>query len=316
MQSNLALELVRVTEAAALAAARTMGLGDADRTHQAAVQSMHHTLSQMPVSAVVALGEGQVGEVQALAHGSEIGAGGPGIELLLLPIDGPTSCAQGGGYALSLVAASEAGVFLRTPDIDYEKIAVGPKGKGVIDLRLSPVENLKRLAEAMKSYVEDLTIAILDRPRHTDLIRSVRDAGARIRLIPGGDTSGALATVHPMHGIDALMGVGKAREGLLAAAALYAVGGDLQMRPRPQNRVEQEALAKVGIHDFNKIFKLNDLVSGEVFFAATGVTRSEFLEGVHFKPGGAVSHSFVVRSGSATVRRIVSDHFFDREPKY
>jgi fructose-1,6-bisphosphatase II len=316
MRRNLALELVRVTEAAALSAARTMGLGKVEDTHRAAIEAMKHLLESLSIEGVIVLGEGEPGEVERLARGTVIGKGEQQAELITLPIDSPASCSQGEGYALSVLAACQDGMFLKTPDIYFEKLVVGPKGKGVIDLNRTPIENLKRFAESSGSYIEDITVTILDRPRHTDLIRQIREAGARIRLIPGGDVSGALATCNPQSPTDVLMGVGRAREGLLAAAAVSAMGGDMQMRARPSNRVEQEALRQAGIADFNRVFKLDELVSGDISFAATGVTRSEFLEGVQFIPGGAISHSLVVRSVSGTVRRIVSEHHFDRKPIY
>jgi fructose-1,6-bisphosphatase II len=316
MHGNLALELVRVTEAAALAAARTMGVGKIPETHRAAVKAMHLTLNQVAMDGHVVLGEGVEGEAESLFHRCTLGAGGRKVDLLVLPIDGPTSCAQGLGNATSAVAASEKGTFLQTPDIYYEKLAVGPLGKDVIDLKKSATENLENLARVKNVYVQDLTVAVLDRPRHTELIREIREAGARIRLLPDGDVGGALATGIADIGIDLLMGTGRAREGLLAAAALYAMGGDMQMRPKCMDRAQNDALRKANIHDGQKIFTLDQLVSGEIFFAATGITHSDVLKGIHFVGGGAVSHSLVVRSGSGTLRQITSRHHFDRNPQY
>lgn len=251
--------------------------------------------------------------------GEKVGNGdgddSPELDIALDPLEGTTICATGRGNALSVVAFAEKGGFLHAPDTYMEKIAVGPKARGVIDLDKSPTENLRRIAEALERYVEDLTVCILDRPRHQELIQEVRAAGARIKLIGDGDVAGAVATCFEETGVDVLMGIGGAPEGVLAAAAIRCVGGDFQGRLKPRNEQEAERARAMGIEDLDRIFTLDDLAKGDVMFAATGVTSGDFLKGVRFFKGGAVTHSVVMRSRTGTIRYVESIHRFDRKPQ-
>lgn len=317
MDRNLALEVVRVTEAAAIASARHMGRGNEKLCDQAAVDAMRRAFDSIQIHGTVVIGEGERDEAPMLYIGEKVGNGGEGlpeVDIALDPLEGTTICATGRGNALSVVAFAEKGNFLHAPDIYMDKIAVGPKAKGAIDLNKSPTENLRRIAEAMERYVEDLTVCILDRPRHEALIREVREAGARIKLIGDGDVAGAVATCFEETGVDVLFGIGGAPEGVLAAAAIRCVGGDLQGRLVPRNEEEAERAKAMGIEDLDKIFTLEELAKGDVMFAATGVTSGDFLKGVRFFKGGAMTHSVVMRSKSGTIRYIESEHRFDRKP--
>jgi fructose-1,6-bisphosphatase II len=238
------------------------------------------------------------------------------VDIALDPLEGTNLCAYGRPGAIATLALAERGNLLNAPDTYMEKIAVGPKARGAIDLTKSPTDNLRAIAEKMSRYVEDLTVMILDRPRHENLIKEVREAGARIRLIEDGDVAGAIATCFEGSGVDVLMGIGGAPEGVLAAAALKSVGGDFRGRLRPRNPQEIERAKKMGIDDINKIYDADGLAKGEVMFAATGVTTGDFLKGVRFFGGGAETHSVVMRSKSGTVRYVQSVHRFDKKPDY
>ncbi|MGE5848841.1 MAG: class II fructose-bisphosphatase, partial [Candidatus Methylomirabilota bacterium] len=236
MERNLAMEVVRVTEAAALSSARWMGLGNEKAANQSAVDAMRRAFDAVPFCGTVVIGEGERDESPMLFIGERVGSGeGTELDVALDPLEGTIIVAQGRANALAVVAIAEKGGFLRVPDTYMEKIAVGPKAKGAVDLSLSPEQNLHNIADAMKCYVEDLTVVILDRPRHAELIRAVRDAGARIKLIQDGDVSAAIATGFPETGVDVLLGIGGAPEGVLAAAALQCLGGDMQGRLKPRN---------------------------------------------------------------------------------
>jgi len=318
VERNLAMEVVRVTEAAALSSARWMGLGNEKAADQAAVDAMRRAFDAVPFCGTVVIGEGERDESPMLFIGERVGSGeGMELDVALDPLEGTNIMAQGRANALAVVAIAEKGGFLRVPDTYMEKIAVGPKAKGAVDLSLSPEQNLHTIADAMKCYVEDLTVVILDRPRHADLIRAVRDAGARIKLIQDGDVSAAIATGFPETGVDVLLGVGGAPEGVLAAAALQCLGGDMQGRLRPRNDQEVERARKLGLKDMDRIYRIGDLAkSGDVMFAATGVTDGDLLRGVRFFGGGARTHSVVMRYRSGTVRFIEATHRFDRKPVY
>ncbi len=317
MDRNLALEGVRVTEAAALSCARLMGRGDEKAADQAAVDSMRRAFNSVAIKGTVVIGEGERDEAPMLYIGEKVGAGdGPEIDIALDPLEGTTICANGAPNALSVIAMAERGNFLHSPDTYMDKIAVGPSGKGVVDLDMSPTENLKALAGAKRCRVEDLTVIILYRPRHEALIDEVRQAGARIRLISDGDVSAAIATTKPETGIDLLMGIGGAPEGVLAAAALRCVGGEMQGRLKPRNEQEIERAKKMGLKDINKKFSIDELAAGDVMFAATGVTDGDYLKGVHFFSGGATTQSVVMRSKSRTIRVINANHYFDFKPIY
>jgi len=318
VERNLAMEVVRVTEAAALSSARWMGLGNEKAADQAAVDAMRRAFDAVPFCGTVVIGEGERDESPMLFIGERVGSGeGMELDVALDPLEGTNIVAQGRANALAVVAIAEQGGFLRVPDTYMEKIAVGPKAKGAVDLSLSPEQNLHTIADAMKCYVEDLTVVILDRPRHAELIRAVRDAGARIKLIQDGDVSAAIATGFPETGVDVLLGVGGAPEGVLAAAALQCLGGDMQGRLRPRNDQEVERARKLGLKDMDRIYRIGDLAkSGDVMFAATGVTDGDLLRGVRFFGGGARTHSVVMRYRSGTVRFIEATHRFDRKPVY
>jgi fructose-1,6-bisphosphatase class II len=249
--------------------------------------------------------------------GERVGIGqGPSTDVAVDAIEGPTTCATGGYNALAVIAVADAGSLLRVPDTYMDKIACGPEGAGVIDLDRSPTENLRALAEAKGMYVEDLTVVVLDRPRHLKLIEEVRRAGARIKLISDGDVSAALATTQPETGIDIMMGVGRAPQGVLAAAALKCLDGEMQAKLKPRNETEDGQLRALGIYDRGRKYRLEDLVSGNVIFAATGITPGDFLHGVRYMRGGAVTNSVIMRSQTRTVRFMEAHHRFDRRPEY
>jgi len=319
MDRNLALEVVRVTEAAALASARLMGRGDEKAADQAAVDAMRTAFNSMNMCGTVVIGEGERDEAPMLYIGEKVGnacMNGAEIDIALDPLEGTTLTATGGPNALSVIAIASKGNFLHAPDTYMEKIAVGPRAKGAIDITKSPTENLKNIAKALKVYVEDMTVVILNRPRHQKLIDEVRAAGARIKLIPDGDVSAAIATAKEGSGVDVLMGIGGAPEGVIAAAAMKCVGGDMQGILRPRNNEEIERAKKMGIPDINRVYGIEDLAAGDVMFAATGVTDGDYLSGVRFFGGGAETHSVVMRSKTRTVRYITAIHHFNYKPTY
>jgi fructose-1,6-bisphosphatase II len=318
MDRNLALEVVRVTEAAALAAARWVGRGDEVAADLEAARAIQRAFRAIPVTGRVVVGEGQEEDGVPLSEGERLGGGGEELSIAVDAIDGAIACATGAANALSVVAISDdpGGGFLRCPRTYMDKIVVGPEGRDVVDLDRSPTHNLKSLADARGVYVEDLTVAILDRPRHEKLIAEVRKAGARIRLIVDGEVSAALATTCPESGIDLSMGVGSASATLLAAAGLSGFGGMLQARFLPSNAEQASSLAAAGIQDAARKYSLGDLVHGSVMFAATGVTTGDLLRGVRFFRGGATTNSLVMRSKTRTVRRIEATHRFDFKPEY
>jgi fructose-1,6-bisphosphatase II / sedoheptulose-1,7-bisphosphatase len=315
MDRNLALEVVRVTERAALSASMLMGRGDEKAADQAAVNAMREALNSLAIDGCVVIGEGERDEAPMLFIGEEVGAGGPKIDIALDPLEGTTITAKGGPNALAVVAMASEGGFLNSPDVYMDKIAVGGGlPDEVIDLDATPLENLQALAKAKKMDVRDLVVCILDRPRHSDLIAKVRAAGARIMLIGDGDVSGVIATSQPESGVDLYMGSGGAPEGVLAAAALRCIGGQFQGRLIFRNDGERGRAARCGITDFDRKYKLEDLASGDVMFAATGVTDGSMLRGVRRNAGGATTHSMVMRSKTGTVRLIEAFHNFTRKP--
>jgi fructose-1,6-bisphosphatase class II len=317
MNRNLAMEFVRATESAAIASARLMGRGDEKAADQAAVDAMRALLDSIECEATVVIGEGERDEAPMLYIGEKVGSGkGPKLEIALDPLEGTTICAHGGTNSISVMAIGEPGCLLHAPDTYMLKIATGSEGKGVIDIRQSPTENLKRLADAKKCRTADLTAIVLDRPRHKELIEEIRAAGARIYLIGDGDVSAAIATATPNSGIDILMGIGGAPEGVIAAAALQCLGGEFQGILKPRNPSEIERARKMGVDDVNRVFKIHDLAKGNLMFCATGVTQGNFLDGVIFKPWGCTTHSLVMRSESGTIRHIRAEHHFDKKPRY
>ena len=316
MDRNLALEAVRVTEAAALNCARLTGCGDEKAADQAAVDAMRKAFDALAIDGTVVIGEGERDEAPMLYIGEKVGCGGPKVDIALDPLEGTTICATGGPNALAVLAMADGGNLLHCPDTYMSKIAVGPAGKGVIDLDKSPTENLHALAEAKRCKVGDLMVIILARPRHDAIIQEVRKAGARIRLIGDGDVSAAIATTKPETGIDMLLGIGGAPEGVLAAAALRCVGGEFQGRLAPRNNEEIERAKKMGVADIKKKFRIEELATGDVMFSATGVTDGDYLQGVHFFPGGATTQSVVMRSKTKTIRVINATHYFEHKPLY
>jgi fructose-1,6-bisphosphatase II len=316
MDRNLALEVVRVTEAAALASARFMGRGDEAGADQAAVEAMRRTINAIPVSGTVLIGEGNSDETSMLYVGERVGEGGNATEIALDALEGASICATGGSGALSIIAIAEHDVFFRCPNTYMEKIAVGPEGRGVIDLERSATDNLKALAGAKGVYVEDLTVALLERPRHAKLIREVRAAGARVKLLAAGDLSAALATTRPDSGIDILMGTGGGLQGVLAAAALRCAGGDMQARLAPLTQDDVRHCYAQGFNDLKRRYTLDELIRGHVMFAATGVTTGDYLGGVRFFAGGATTNSVVMRSQTRTTRYLQTNHHFQFKPEY
>ena len=315
MDRNLALEVVRVTEAAALAASLLMGRGDEKAADQAAVDAMRDALNSLEIDGTVVIGEGERDEAPMLYIGEKVGTGeGPAIDIALDPLEGTTITARGGNNALAVIAMAESGGFLNAPDVYMDKVAVGPGlPDDVVDLDETPLANLAALAKAKKADISDLVVCILDRPRHSELIAKVRSAGARIMLISDGDVSGVIATATPDAGIDMYVGSGGAPEGVLAAAALRCIGGQMQGRLLFRNDDEKARAARWGVTDLHRKYKLEDLASGDVMFAATGVTNGTMLKGVRRFPGGAFTHSVVMRSKSGTVRLIEATHNFRRK---
>jgi fructose-1,6-bisphosphatase II / sedoheptulose-1,7-bisphosphatase len=315
LDRNLALEAVRVTEAAALSASRLMGRGDEKAADQAAVDAMRYALNALAIEGTVVIGEGERDEAPMLYIGEKVGTGhGPKIDIALDPLEGTTITAKGGPNALAVIAMAEAGGFLNAPDVYMDKIAVGAGlPEGIIDLDEQPKKNLHNLAKAKHAEVADLVVCILDRPRHSELIAKVREAGARIMLIGDGDVSGVIATSRPDSGVDLYVGSGGAPEGVLAAAALRCIGGQMQGRLIFRNEDEKGRAARIGITDLNRKYGLLDLAKGDVMFAATGVTTGTMLQGVRRFAGGAITHSMVMRSKSGTVRIIEAQHNLTRK---
>jgi fructose-1,6-bisphosphatase II / sedoheptulose-1,7-bisphosphatase len=317
---NLALELVRVTEAAALAAARWMGKGDKNAADGAAVEAMRKAFDTVAISGTVVIGEGEMDEAPMLYIGEKVGlysraGGGPEVDIAVDPLEGTTLTAKGGPNAMAVVALAQKGGFLHAPDIYMEKLAVGPGlPDGVVHMDASVEENLRNLAKAKGREVSDLVVCLLDRDRHKDTIKRCRAAGARIMLIPDGDVSGVVAVSQPETGIDMYMGSGGAPEGVLAAAALRCIGGQMQGKLLFENEEQVARAREMGITDPNRIYELEDMARGEVMFAATGVTTGPMLRGVRHFGSGAETHSIVMRSKSGTVRYVEGHHNFALKP--
>ncbi len=307
---NLAVELVRVTEAAALTAGRWMGRDDKIAADQAAVDAMRQVLNSIAMSGVVVIGEGEKDQAPMLYIGEEVGsAETPKVDIAVDPIDGTRLLAMGMPNSIATVAIAERGALFESPYVMYmEKIAVGPEAAEVIDIRDSIEDNLKRVAKAKDRTVADLTVVILDRPRHADIVAQVRGAGARLRMIPDGDVAGAISTALPDTGADMLIGVGGAPEAVVAACAMRCLGGAMQCRLWPRNDDERVKTEELGI-DVSKVLTEKDLARGEDhFFAATGITDGEILRGVHYFGDGATTESVVMRSRTGTVRKIAATH--------
>ncbi len=315
---NLALELVRTTEAAALAASRWMGRGDKNGADGAAVDAMRVVLDTVPMDGIVVIGEGEKDEAPMLFNGERIGDGTPMLtDIAVDPVEGTTLTARGQANAISVIAVSERGtMFDPGPCVYMEKIATGADAAHAIDIRKSATENIHAVAEAKGESVRDLTVVILDRPRHEELIAEVRATGARIRLITDGDVAAAISTAWPDTGADLMLGIGGTPEGVIAAAALKCMGGEQQGRLWPRNDAERDAALAAG-YDLARVLTKDDLVTGDnCFFAATGITDGELLKGVHYDSRGATTQSLVMRSKSGTVREVNARHRLTKLAEY
>lgn len=311
---NLALELVRVTEAAALAAGRFMGRGDKEGADKAAVDAMRLVLNSIEMDAVVVIGEGEKDRAPMLFNGETLGTGAlPQVDIAVDPIDGTRPLAKGMTNSISTVAVAPRGTMYDPGPFMYmNKIAVGPEAKGVIDINAPVAYNLEKIAKAKDKHINDITVVILDRPRHEELIDQVRSCGARIFLIHDGDVAGALMTAWPDSGIDVLMGIGGTPEGVLAACALRGMDGEIQGKFYPRNEEEIKRAVDMG-YDLNQVITMDDLVaSDDVFFAATGITDGELLDGVKYYSHGARTDSLVIRGKTGTVREIIARHNFSK----
>lgn len=314
MDRELALEFVRVTEAAAIACGRWMGKGDKIASDQAAVDAMREAFDTVSIKGTIVIGEGEMDEAPMLYIGEEVGGGGFEVDIAVDPLEGTNLVAKGLPGSIAVIAIAPKGGLLHAPDMYMDKIAVGPKAAGKIDINAPVKENLKAVASAMDRKVEDLTVVILDRPRHDKIVKEVREAGARIKLITDGDVSPAINAAIEGTGVHMLLGIGGAPEGVIAAAALKCLGGDMQGRLYPENDAEIARAKSMGIHDINKVLTIDDLVHGEdVMFAATAITDGDLLRGVNYFGGGVRTHSIVMRYKTGTVRFVDAIHKLDRK---
>jgi fructose-1,6-bisphosphatase II len=315
---NLAMELVRVTESAALAGARWVGRGDKMAADQAAVDAMRLMIDSVSMDGVVVIGEGEKDEAPMLYNGEAVGNGsGPAVDVAVDPIDGTRLTSLGMPNALSVIALAERGtMFFPGAAVYMEKIATGPEGAGALDITAPPAENVRRVAKAKGVPTEEITVVILDRDRHQDMIREVRGAGARVFLVTDGDVAPAIAAARPGTGVDMLMGIGGTPEGVVAAAALKCLGGGIQSRLYPRNDEERQALIDGG-YDLSAVLSTDELCTGnDVFFAATGITDGSLLHGVSYHHNGATTYSMVMRSRSGTVRYIEAHHEFEKLERF
>jgi len=320
MEKLLALEMVRVTEAAAIASARFMGKGMRDEADLAATEAMRRTMDETDIAGTIVIGEGERDEAPMLYIGEQVGrhdGGGQGgqVDIAVDPLEGTNLVATGQGGAITVLAASETGGLTNAPDTYLEKLAVGPVAAGCVDITRPAAENTNRIAEALRRKPSDITVIILDRPRHEELIAEVRSTGARIKLISDGDVSAAIACAVQGTGVHAVMGIGGAPEGVITAAALRCLGGEIQARFRFRNDEERErAKVMLGHADETRVYRTEDLAGGEqLVFAATGVTEGELLQGVRFFGGGARTHSLVMAYQTKQVRFVDTVHMFDRD---
>ena len=311
---NLALELIRVTESAAMAAGRWIGRGDKISADQAAVDGMRLMLDTTSMSGVVVIGEGEKDEAPMLFNGEEVGAGtGPEVDVAVDPLEGTNLTAKGQPNAIATIACAERGtMFFPGAAVYMDKIACGPEATDVIDIEAPPGENVKRVAKAKGVQPSDVTVVVLERDRHADLIRALREVEAKLLLISDGDVAPAIAAARPESGVDLLMGIGGTPEGVLSASALKCVGGALQGKLWPRDDDERQQLIDAG-YDLDRVLTTDDLVGGDdVFFAATGVTTGALLRGVRYTPAGAITESIIMRSRSGTVRRVEAHHAFEK----
>lgn len=318
MDRNLALEFVRITEAAALACSKLTGRGDANAADQAAVDAMRKAFESLSIDGTIVIGEGERDEAPMLYIGEKVGLAQqpcPTVDIALDPLEGTNLCASGSVGALSVIAVAEQGHFLHAPDTYMDKIAVGPKARGVISFDQTPEENIQAVAKALDKSVEEMTVVILERDRHAELIERVRNLGARILLISDGDVSAGISTSWKETGIDMLLGIGAAPEGVITAAALKCLGGDFLGKLKWQNEEEKQRALRMGVEDPDRIYTRDDLAQGDVMFCATGVTDGQMLKGVRFLSGRKVlTQSVVMRSKSGTVRFIESEHNMELKP--
>lgn len=315
MERELALEFVRVTEAAAVACGRWMGRGDKIAADQAAVDAMRAAFDTVSISGRVVIGEGEMDEAPMLFIGEEVGHGGREVDIAVDPLEGTTLVAKGLPGAIAVLAIAPRGCLLHAPDMYMDKIAVGPLARGKIDINAPVKDNLAAVATALSRKIEDVTVVILDRPRHAAIIQEARDAGARIKLITDGDVSPAVNAAIEGTGIHMLLGIGGAPEGVLAAAAIKCLGGDMQAKLWAETDNDIVRAKEMGITDINKVFTLDDLVKGdEVIFAATAITQGDLLNGVRYFGGGARTHSLVMRASTGTVRFVDAIHKFEKKP--
>src|SRR3954449_13113150 len=317
METLLSLELVRVTEAAAVASARFMGRGERDGADQAAVESMRKTFDDVEMAGTIVIGEGERDEAPMLFIGERVGIGEPDhpeIDIAVDPLEGTNLVAYGQANAITVLAASEKGGLVNAPDTYLEKLCVGPVAAGTVDIRLTPQENVERIAAALRRRPNDITVVVLDRPRHDKLKADLREVGARIKLIGDGDLSGAISCAVSGTGVHAVMGIGGAPEGVITAAALRCLGGEIQARFRYRTDDERARGARMGHGDEDRVYTTEDLASGEnLVFAATGVTEGDLLNGVRFFGGGARTHSLVMGYQAKQVRFVDTVHMFDRD---
>jgi len=314
---NLGMELVRVTEAAALAAGRWMGRGDKEGADKAAVDAMRLMISTVVMDGVVVIGEGEKDEAPMLYNGEQVGTGQPpAMDVAVDPIDGTTLTSRGQSGALAVIAVAEKGsMYNPGPCFYMEKISTGPEAADVIEIDAPITENLKRVAKAKGEDVEDITVMMLDRPRHDDYIKEIREAGARIRLISDGDVAAAITAAKDGTGVDLLIGIGGTPEGVIAAAALKCLGGGMQGRLHPRSEEERRNTIEAG-YDLNQILTIDDLVQGDAHFAATGITDGELLKGVRYRARGASTTSLVMRSKTGTMRIVSADHNWEKLMKF
>ena len=311
LDRNLALDLVRVTEAAALAASRWMGRGKKNEADGAAVEAMRRAFDSVAIEGTVVIGEGEMDEAPMLYIGERVGAGGPAMDIAVDPLEGTNITAKGGPNAIAVVALAESGNFLHAPDIYMDKIAVGPGlPEGIVDLDASVGENLRALARAKNRSVNDIVVCMLERERHAGLMEGCRSAGARIMLLGDGDVAGVIAAAMPEGGVDIYMGSGGAPEGVLAAAALRCIGGQMQGRLLYEDDAQRDRAMGMGITNHSHKYSVSEMARGDVMFAATGVTSGAMLKGVRRFGTGAYTHSMVMRSKSGTVRYIEAHHNF------
>lgn len=314
MDRQLSLEFVRVTEQAAIRSARLMGKGDKEGADQLAVDGMHAQFALTPISGTVVIGEGEMDEAPMLYIGEHVGRGGEEVDIAVDPVEGTNLVAKGQDGAIAVLAIAPKGCLLHAPDMYMEKICVGPRGKGRIDINAPVTENLRRLAEGMERDISDLTVVVLDRERHEKIIRECREAGARIRLITDGDVAPAVECGIEGSGVHMVIGSGGAPEGVLAAVGLKCLGGDMQARLLPHNHEEITRLHEMGMDDPNRVLKLDDLVKGDdCIFSATAITDCTLMNGVRFFGGGCRTHTLLLRYKTGTVRFIDTIHRFGEE---